>query len=166
MPGNHLISGVSESDWSVICHSHRLKNANSNCFFVQPLPLFPFLTVFLSPSITCVWQVSNGWRGENNVLCTTLQLSAWLRLLLLSEPWGGLPAALFAPLSPSALKPPTPRPLPLPSTKRINPTAAPYKRPSEVHASQYSAPPPTTTGHVAAPESDGGAIRWRVTAGK
>lgn len=115
MPGNHLISGVSESDWSVICHSHRLKNANSNCFFVLPLPLFPFLTVFLSPSITCVWQVSNGWRGENNVLCTTLQLSAWLRLLLLSEPWGGLPAALFAPLSPSALKPPNPPPAPSPS---------------------------------------------------
>lgn len=56
-------------DWSFICQNHGEKSKNtSNCsFFFYFLPL-SFFKVFLSPSITSVWQVPDGLRGENNVL--------------------------------------------------------------------------------------------------
>lgn len=65
-----LVSNLSRPDWSLICHSHRKKNPKvclTVLFFSTSSPSL-FSTVFLSPSITSVWQVTDGWRGENNVL--------------------------------------------------------------------------------------------------
>eukprot|EP00064_Thunnus_orientalis_P004337 superscaffoldBa00000392_g4348 len=81
-------------------------------------------------------------RGEQCVvtLSTALQLSAWLQLLL--------PAGRGGPgRRPSARLPPPPSPPHTTTTTRINRSATPYKRSTEVHASQYSAPP-TMTSHV------------------
>lgn len=114
------------------------KIQKSLCSFFHFLP-FLFFTVFLSTSITSVWHVPDGLRRENNMFWPSVPPSSSMpgSSSFSQQAVGGLATA---PLSASHLHPS--------ATTRINRSATPYKRSTEVHASQHSAPP-TMTSHVA-----------------
>lgn len=102
-----------------------------------------FLHSLSFTSITSVWQVTDGLRGENNVLWPSVLPSSSVpgSNSLSQQAVGGLATA---PPSASLSTPSTTTT----TTTRINRSTTPYKRSMEVHASQYSAPP-TMTSHVA-----------------
>lgn len=155
----HLVSNVSGPDWSLICHSHRKKSKSlSNCsfFFFPTSSPFIFSTVFLSSSITSVWQVTDGLWGENNVL--------WPSVLPSSSAPGSNSLSQQAVGGPAATPPPTSLSAPPPPAESIavrHHTNDPLKsmHHSTVHHQQWPA-----VRFMAG--SEGAPLRWRVVTGK
>lgn len=154
----HLVSNVSGPDWSLICHSHRQKiQKYLNCSFFFPLPPpFLFFTVFLSPSITSVWQVPDGLKGENNVLWPSVlpSSSAPGSNSFSQQAVGGLAAALL----PASLYTPPPPPESIALRHHTNDPLKSMHH-STMHHQQWPAMWLRT-------EREGAGVRWRVITGK
>lgn len=141
-------------DPSFVTVTDNKSKSTSTTLFFYFLPLSFLRSLSFTIHYKCVTGSRRVERGEQCVvtLSPALQLSAWFQLLL--------PAGRGGP----GRRPSTQLPLHPSSTTRINRSATPYKRSTDVHASQYNARP--TTSNLCRTEREGARLRWRVITGK